>query len=141
MNNLLRTSALALFILVMGCNSQQTNHGEEDQLQISPNEALYNEVMHVHDEVMPKMNDLYKVRNELQTRLKLPGLPEHDRKEIAIRIAHIDSASEGMMVWMRHFDPPADSLGEDRARAYLERELVKVKKVREEILKALETPR
>lgn len=138
MNILLRTFAFAFFLLVIGCN-KQADHDEQDDVQISPNQKLYNEVMQVHDEVMPKMNDLYKAKNSLQTRLKLPGLPEQERKEIEIKIAHIDSASEGMMVWMRQFDPPADSLGEEKARAYLENELVKVKKVREDILEALES--
>ena len=43
-----------------------------------------------------------------------------------------------MMVWMRQFEPVADSAGEKKARNYLESELIKVKKVREDILKALQ---
>jgi hypothetical protein len=43
-----------------------------------------------------------------------------------------------MMIWMRQFNPIPDSLGEEKAREYLEDEMTKVKKVREDILQALE---
>jgi hypothetical protein len=39
---------------------------------------------------------------------------------------------------MRAFDPLPDSLGEEKAREYLETEMEKVKQVRENILEALE---
>ena len=100
-------------------------------------QALYNEVMEVHDEVMPKLNDLYKAKTSLQTLLAMPGLGESEKAEINNKIARIDSASEGMMVWMRQFNPPADSSEIEEARTYLESELVKVKKVRQDILEAL----
>ena len=105
----------------------------------SPNQALYDQVMEVHDEVMPKMNDLYQAKTKLAARLKeSPGLTPQERKEIQDKISRLDSANESMMVWMRQFDPIPDSLGEEKAKAYLEAELGKVRKVREDILNALE---
>jgi hypothetical protein len=102
------------------------------------NQDLYDEVMQVHDEVMPKMEDLYKAKVELKARtLDSPDIPESEKKAINDRIAQLDSASEGMMVWMRQFNPLPDSLGEDKARAYLEGEKQKVQKVKEDILRAL----
>lgn len=106
--------------------------------QEKSNQERYDEVMAIHDEVMPRMNDLYKAKSALRTQLETPGLPDTEKKEINEKIALIDAASEGMMVWMRQFNPLPDSVGEDKAREYLEAELVKVKKVREDILKALE---
>ena len=88
---------------------------------------------------MPKMNDLHKAKTSLQTRLEMPGLGENEKQDLQNKIARIDSASESMMVWMRQFNPIPDSAGEDKARAYLENELVKVKDVRENILRALKT--
>jgi len=118
--------------------SCQKNNDEQKGTTDGPNQALYNDVMRIHDEVMPKMDDLYKAKTTLKTRLELPGIDENEKQEITRRIAAIDSASNGMMVWMRQFNPLPDSLGEDKARAYLEGELVKVKKVRDDILAALE---
>jgi hypothetical protein len=43
-----------------------------------------------------------------------------------------------MMVWMRKFNPLPDSLGEEKAREYLENEMEKIKKVREDVLAAIE---
>lgn len=130
-------------ITYTGCQktSNDHEHGEDQEThnasENSPNQALYEEVMAVHDEVMPKMNDLHKAKSSLQTRLAMPGTAEPEKENIQVRIARIDSASEGMMVWMRQFNPLPDSEGEDKARAYLESELIKVKKVRQNILEAL----
>jgi hypothetical protein len=101
-------------------------------------ETLYNEVMAVHDEVMPKMNELYKTKTALSKQLNNPGLSENQKREIEVKIARIDTASEGMMVWMRQFQPLADTIDEGKAQAYLKNELARVKKVREDILQALQ---
>lgn len=104
----------------------------------SPNQALYDQVMEIHDEVMPKMNDLYQAKTKLTARLKdSPALTAEEKKEIQDKISRLDSANESMMVWMRQFDPIPDSLGEEKAKAYLEAELVKVNHVKENILRAL----
>lgn len=131
---------IACLLLTTACNqkTEDDHHDSHDMTESSPNQALYDQVMAVHDEVMPKMNDLHKAKTALQTRLELPGVPQNERDEIKLDIARIDSASDGMMVWMRQFDPLPDSVGSDSARAYLERELQKVKKVREDILTTLE---
>lgn len=131
-------SALFLFFMAAAC--QQTSHNDQpthDSVEASPNQKLYDEIMDIHDEVMPRMNDLHKTKTSLQTRLALPGLGEDERQEIQHNISRLDSASEGMMVWMRRFDPLPDSAGEEKARVYLEAELEKIKKVRDDILSAL----
>lgn len=129
---------LALSCLLLVACQQQSDRQNNDQ-ETSPNEALYNQVMSVHDEVMPKMNDLHKRKTALKTRLEMPALPEQEKQDIQNEIARLDSASEGMMVWMRQFDPLPDSVGEEKARAYLEAELEKVRQVREDILEALQS--
>ena len=115
-----------LIVLLMGC--QQSN------------QELYYQVMQVHDDVMPKMNDLYKAKTTILKQMQDSSLNESDQAKLAARLARIDSASEGMMVWMRQFNPTPDSAGEDKARAYLQSELTKIKSVRQEILTALEIP-
>jgi hypothetical protein len=134
------TLFLTILVCFTECQQQRSDdQGEETALESSANQELYDEVMRIHDEVMPKMNDLYKAKTALKTRMEMPGVPKNERQEIQRNIARLDSASEGMMVWMRQFDPPPDSAGEEKARAYLENELEKIKKVREDILDALKT--
>ena len=140
MKTFYRTSILVLLILASACEQKKDeHHRESDDVENSGNQALYEEVMDIHDEVMPKMNDLHKAKTSIQTRLALPGVPESERQELQQKIAEIDSANEDMMVWMRQFEPVSDSVGEDSARAYLEKELVKIKKIRVNILRALES--
>lgn len=135
---------LLLCLALSGAACQQRpeqghHHSHPEEMKDGPNQALYDQVMGIHDEVMPKMDDLYKAKTALKSRLAATPPPDQDEvTAINEKIARIDAASEGMMVWMRQFNPPADSAGEDEAKAYLETELEKVKKVREDILQALD---
>lgn len=133
MKTIFGTLLVVVLFFVTGCR-QQTQEKEAGS-----NEELYSRVMEIHDEVMPKMNDIYKKKEQLKDRLaKEPNLPEEERKEIEASIAELDSASEGMMRWMREFNPPSEeSASEEEVREYLEKEMEKVKKVRDDILNAL----
>jgi hypothetical protein len=94
--------------------------------------------MKVHDEVMPKMNDIYKLKEQLKNKIaENPTMTESQRKDIEETIANLDAASDGMMVWMRQFNPIPDSEGEEKAREYLENEMEKIKKVREDMLESI----
>lgn len=135
---------LVVCLIAWSCGQKSQDHGEHDHgtgdgTEGEGNQALYDEVMKIHDEVMPKMNDIYKLKEELKKQIaETPGLVEEKKKEIEGTIAKLDSASESMMVWMRNFNPLPDSLGEEQAREYLENEMEKVKKVKEDIMEALE---
>jgi hypothetical protein len=117
-----------IILLAWGCGQETKD-----------NQALYDEVMKVHDEVMPKMNDIYKLREQLKKQIAdSAGLVEEKEKAIESAILKLDSSSESMMVWMRNFNPLPDSLGEEKAREYLEDQKVKVEKVKEDMLQAIE---
>lgn len=130
---------LLLTILTIGCGPNKDNGEHSHDEAEGGNQGLYNEVMKVHDDVMPKMNDIYKLKEELKRKIgNAPEMVEEKRKEIESSILQLDSASEGMMVWMRNFNPLPDSLGEEKARQYLEDQKVKVNKVKEEMLMAID---
>lgn len=122
-----RVLLLVIPFLVWGCGPKTTD-----------NQQLYEEVMEIHDEVMPKMNDIYKLKEELKKIASASNTPEDKKKAIESAILNLDSASEGMMVWMRNFNPLPDSLGEDNAREYLKDQKKKVNKVKEDMLKAID---
>lgn len=138
------TKLLFVSVLVlMGCQKKSHENEAHEQaseaIDNSGNEALYNEVMKVHDEVMPKMNDIYNLKQELSKKLADSiKLTDEKKNEIENTISKLDSANESMMVWMRQFNPIPDSLGEEKAREYLESEMEKVKKVREDIVAAID---
>jgi len=134
----------ALCVITLSCGQKSHEHddhqhGDGDAVEESGNQALYDEVMKVHDEVMPKMDDIYKMKEELKNQIaNTPDMVEDRKKEIEAAISKLDSASEGMMVWMRNFNPLPDSLGEEQAKEYLENEMEKVKKVKDDVLESLE---
>lgn len=144
----LTKTLLAILVIALGaCGSKEHNHdhahdheqGHDHEHTGGANETLYNEVMAVHDDVMPKMNDLYKLKQSLKKKIEeTPGLDASTKAQIEGSIARIDSASEGMMQWMRSFNPIPDSVNETMAREYLEKEKVKVQEVKDDILEALE---
>jgi hypothetical protein len=119
-------------------SSDQADHNPDDTAS-EGNQALYDKVMDVHDEVMPKMDDLYSSKEKLQNIIaKTPTLAAEKQSAIEATIVELDSASESMMIWMRQFDPLPDSVGVDRAREYLENEMEKIQQVRSMVYEALE---
>ncbi|MBL7857868.1 MAG: hypothetical protein JNM57_09275 [Cyclobacteriaceae bacterium] len=130
---------LIVIVLAWGCGqkSHEHDHQHGESLDSDGNQALYDEVMKVHDEVMPKMNDIYKLKEELKNKVVHEALSDEQKKEIESTISKLDSASNSMMVWMREFNPVPDSIGEEKAREYLENEMERVKKVKDNILEAL----
>jgi regulator of replication initiation timing len=130
-----------LFLALMaGCTpgADHTQH-QDTPTGDSTNVVLYNEVMDIHDEVMPKMEDLYNMKKDIQERLKDPsGLAAAEQERLKTRLAQIDSVSKMMMDWMHEFNPPPDTTDKEEARAYFERELEKVKQVKQAMLETIE---
>ena len=144
MNTTLKTALFVSALLVGACGSKNQEHDHEHghdhehpAADGSPNEVLGEEVMKVHDEVMPKMNDIYKLKEGLKKKLTEAGVADDKKKEIEQTITELDAASESMMVWMRAFNPQPDSLDEEKTHAYLESEMEKVQKVKEDITQAI----
>jgi hypothetical protein len=144
MKKLISILSVILTIALSNCGNKPNEHEghdahAQDKTETSPNELLYNEVMKIHDEVMPKMDDIHRLKMSIREKIeKNPNLPQTERIKLDAMYAKLDSANDGMMVWMRQFRPLPDSVGEEKAKAYLENEMERVKKVRERMLTALE---
>jgi len=118
---------------------KEHHHPNQDS---GPNQALYNEVMNVHDEVMPKMEDLYKLKRQIKKQLEqVPASEAGQRMEWEATLARLDSASQAMMVWMREFNPPPDSAGAETVRTYLEAEREKINQVKKLTLETIDKAR
>jgi hypothetical protein len=103
----------------------------------SESEKLHKEVMAIHDEVMPKMDDIMKEKARLTS---LMDQTEDSVKIVQIRtaISELDAADEGMMQWMRQFDPDQYSDSEEALINYYKEEMVRVEEVRTNMLNALD---
>ncbi len=134
---------VSFLIIVWSCGqkSHEHIHGAGEALTGNANEALLNEVDKLHNELMLQMEDIYKQKEELKNKLSsTPSLTDDQKQKIENSLAKLDSADNSMMDWMHNFHPPVDSIiGEEKAREYLENEMEKVKKLKEDINEALES--
>jgi len=143
MRKTLLPALLILAISFTGCTKKSEEHAhhesEEPTVSTDPNKPLYDSVMAVHDLVMPRMDEMFKLSESLKDKIaKTPSLPNDQKVMIQTAIDSLENANEGMMVWMRQFKPAEGSTDAAAARNYLNQEMVKVTKVKESMLSAIE---
>lgn len=138
---IIKTLGFVAFLLLASC-TRQSDHADAGQDTFSeenPNQALYDQVMDVHDEVMPKMDEIMKLKRMLQQQITdSPDLVAERKEQLERVISNLDSASNAMMDWMHHFNPLPDSVDQEKAREYLESEMEQIKKVKTQMLEAIE---
>jgi len=83
-----------LFLLIAlafsACNTEQ-----------STQEKLWDEMMAVHDEVMPKMGDLNRLSREIRAQMDtVPPIDTLQKLQQLDLLIRLGKAEEGMMVWM-----------------------------------------
>ncbi|WP_157807051.1 hypothetical protein [Algoriphagus formosus] len=105
------------------------------------NKELRDEVIAVHDEVMPQMG---KLKNLEKQALNLAEELESNEEGDSLRVQELkalaydlNQAHEGMFVWMRQYEQENGERSPEEVKAYLEDQMVKVRKVNEDIKTAL----
>ena len=106
-------------------------------------EALRDELMAIHDDVMPKMGELTTLAGQLKQVIATDStLTETERTEIESAISRMALAEEGMMDWMATFRQPEALRGkmEDEAiLQYLEAEKQNIQEVSLQIRSGIES--
>lgn len=101
------------------------------------NEILKQEVIAIHDEVMPKMDELKKLKKEITQKsneLTANSTGSSEEIERLNRIAvGLDAAFEGMFVWMRQFKSTYEDMTQEEVEKYLLDQKIKVQEVNDEI--------
>jgi len=96
-------------------------------------DVLYKKVMEVHDEIMPKMGDIMKLKKQLKEKLaELDTATEIDRakiEEIEQAIADLDNSHEEMMGWMRQFNRDFEGMVNEEILKYLNDQKGRIEKV------------
>ena len=95
---------------------------------LSPREALYNEVMLVHDEVMPRMSDIMSLSKRLKAVAATEGTDAEKASELR---TNLEVAGESMMNWMRNFNPDFENQTSEEAMDYLKIEKERISAVKE----------
>jgi hypothetical protein len=114
---------LILFISISGC--RQENNLDPDARQ------LYNEIMEVHDEVMPKMKDIRILKKELKKIENYSSNPE-----IMQALNNLEQADEAMMDWMAQFKVPKDVEKNDQLN-FLNEQMLSVNIMKGKMLNAI----
>ena len=101
--------------------------------------ALKEQVMQVHDEVMPKMGELMKTEKRLKSKADslITAADSVSAQACLDAASKINEANESMMNWMRNFQ--VDFQGsEAEILGYLEEQKKGIEKVKEDMLSSLE---
>ncbi len=118
---ILKTMML-LFVLFSCGGSSNPAFEQED--------ALRNEVFAIHDEVMPKMADIVRLKGNLVD-FKTDATNE---AEVKTALVQLENAEDAMMSWMNNFKAPEkmrDSKSHDEIMGYLQSQKVEITKVRD----------
>jgi uncharacterized protein YcfL len=122
-------------IILIGCKSDEKKPKALTQMQ---------EVMAVHDDVMPKMGTLNSLINQLTEK----AVDSEVKSQLENAIVDLKSANDGMMQWMQRFTDSftyeeiskAASLSKEK-QLLLDQEEVKIKEVSDQINNSIEAAR
>ena len=123
-----------IVLLVIGaCSNEEAGEQWQD---------LQEEVIAVHDEVMPKMgaiaawsDSLRQLQNQLQS--EASAADSALTEAIEEQLLQLAKAEESMMDWMRNYTPPTKEQAEEEIMAYLQEEQQKINAVRDDMLAAI----
>lgn len=94
--------------------------------------------MDTHDEVMPRMGEIERLKREIRNKIaQTPDMVVERKAKLEQIISNLDSASFAMMDWMHKFNPLPDSARSEDSKAYLESEMESIKKVKEQMLESI----
>lgn len=118
-----------IIITFFSCSSQKTEQ-----------ENLHENIIAIHNEVMPKMETIAELSKKLKEKeVQLEGKAENkeDLASIKKSINNLNDASKGMMNWMHGYNSQYDTLPIEISIKYLKEEKLKIEKVKAEMNKAI----
>jgi len=136
-----RCILLILCFLALSCgnNKDKERKDEGNKANLSETEitniqklledSLYSVVMGIHDEIMPKMQDIFNIKTALEDKI---SDTEVKNDSLALIIDELGQAEAGMMNWMRSFRPDK-TVGHDSLMQYYRSEKKKIEKVKDEM--------
>ena len=133
---------LMIFGTLSACGNSAADQAakEREAENIKAEEQKWDQVMTIHDEVMPLMSDINKAVKTLKENIS-EETTEEQKEQIISTIGKLEAADEGMFSWManvRQIEPLRDSMNHQEIMDYLEKEMVAVTKVKVDILTSLE---
>lgn len=124
-------TVMVLLVLIASCSTPQK------KLEKQAEPTLKDQVMDVHDEVMPRMGELRKTQKELLALMDSSVADSAGAARLGELAKNIELANESMMAWMRNFDPELEGTPEE-VEQYLQSQLKSIEQVKKEMLTSLE---
>ncbi len=90
---------------------------------------IYDEVMKIHDEVMPKMSEVHRQKRKLTKLLKHADGKYIIKEEIEPTILFLEKADESMMTWMNEFDSNKKNLDTQASTEYFKSQKQEIEKI------------
>jgi len=131
-----KTFTFFLFVVLVssGCIGENADKTTQTKGAL---DALYGEVMSIHDEAMARMGELHRAKEKLTGIALETDSAAQKMDTLRILIDQIDAADEGMFDWMGEFRDPRGNSDDSTAWAYLKEELDKVRIVQIRIDEAI----
>jgi hypothetical protein len=131
---------ITLVAIVIGSTAIMTSCNNQDlEKQV---EVLEDEVIGIHDEVMPEMSTIAELQRQIEDLLTgADSIADATVRErlYSLRV-DLERADEGMMDWMAEYQL-VDDMQPDSALQYLEKELEKVNKVKDDMISSIKNAR
>jgi len=125
---------VAMGIIFIACG----NSAEQQQAQ----QESWDEMMAIHDEVMPKMSEISRIRRDLKGEMEaLDATQTEQMAAIDSTMARLDRADIAMMNWMgdlRQLPELRENNSHEEIMAYIEEETGKIAAVKMDMLNAIE---
>lgn len=107
------------------------------QEKVDQNQLLKQEVIEIHDEVMPKMGELRSLKKSLLEQAdSLEAEDVGSNQEVINRMRQyaidLENAFDGMFVWMRQFNSTFEG-SEEEIHNYLQEQKIMIEKVNQDI--------
>ncbi len=121
-------SAVSLLLILASCNLNQAESSEHEYVL----KKLHNEVMEIHDSVMPRMSEIAKLKREMKKMLN-DNANSAKADSIQQLVYQLGEADEAMMNWMGEFKKP-DYSNFEQAKSIYTKEKVKIESVRDKMI-------
>lgn len=133
----------SLGLIACGGNNRPSQTDEDPAAaQRATEEQRWDEVMAVHDEVMPKMSEINRLSRALrEVQEKDPAIPKELQATVETMVQELATAEEGMWEWMnniKQLDALRQSKNHEEIMQYLGEEQEKIAQVRDNMLRSIE---
>ena len=128
---------LSLLLILSSCTNTDQKPATDSSTTAPPKiDEAYKSVMAVHDEVMPEMGTIHRLRKQMGEKMSNENSTPEDKDLATKMVDRLDAADEGMMSWMAEFKMPKEGTEEAKLE-YLKDQQLKVDKVSKDMFSAI----